>query len=113
VHDGGRKVTLVNRTSGRHVCTSVARYGTNPDAMGSMDAMTTCAWDALGVVRTGDVLGLHSHYDTPEPAAGVMGIMLVYVHPTDDLSEGVPPPDAVARPGESPVPAPAPAAHHH
>ena len=107
LHDGGTRISLVNESTGTHLCTSAARYGTRPGSLGTLDSMTSCVWDSLGAVRNGDVLGLRSAYETAQPASDVMGIMLVYVHPTDDVGGGMPAHDAVTTPvvGGSPPPA--------
>jgi hypothetical protein len=92
VHDGGKWLSLVNSTTGEHVCTSVAGYGTKPAYMGSVESMSTCAWDRLSTVRAGDVLRLNAHYNTTKPEPGVMGIMVILVHETKDLRAGSPSP---------------------
>jgi hypothetical protein len=106
LHDGGTRISLDNDTTGTRLCTSGARYGTRPDSLGTLDAMSACVWDSLGAVRTGDLLSLRSAYEVAEPASDVMGIMLVYVHPTDDVGGGMQAPGAVTSPdvGGSPPP---------
>ncbi len=88
LHDGGVWLGLTNQTTGEHVCTSVAGYGTNPSYVGSVESMSTCAWDRLATVRKGDLLRLNAHYNTAAPAVGVMGIMVILVHETTDLASG-------------------------
>ena len=112
LHSGGKEISLVNESTGNPICTSAARYGTKPGSMGSLDSMSVCAWDALGTVRAGEVLGIHSHYESPEPADDVMGIMLVYVYPTDDLAGGMAAPDSARAPVAPQAPAPPPAHMH-
>jgi hypothetical protein len=112
LHDGGKEITLVNESTGRQVCTSAARYGTRPDSKGSLDSMSACAWDALGVVRAGEALGIHAHYESAQPADDVMGIMLAYVYPTDDLSGGSAAPDSARMPVAPQAPTPPPAHMH-
>jgi len=104
LHDGGKWLGFTNDTTGEHVCTSVAGYGADPSYLGSLDSMTTCIWDRLGVIRVGDILRLNAHYNTTAPATGVMGIMVVFVYETDDLTAGrpspyptEPPPDGAAQ----------------
>ena len=92
VHDGGKWLGLTNQTTGEHVCTSVAGYGTKPEYQGSVESMSTCAWDRLATVRDGDVLHLNAHYNTAQPELGVMGIMVILVHETEDLAAGTPSP---------------------
>jgi hypothetical protein len=111
LHDGGTRISLVNETTGRHVCTSAAAYGTKPAYAGSLESMTACTWDALGTVRSGEVLGIRSFYESAEPADDVMGIMLVMVHPTDDLDGGMPAPETAT--AATPSGSPPPPAHHH
>jgi hypothetical protein len=110
LHDGGKWLGLTNQTTGEHVCTSVAGYGADPSYLGSLDSMTTCVWDRLGVVRAGDVLHLNAHYNTTAPATGVMGIMVVFVHETDDLTAGRPSPYPAEPPPDG---APQAAPHQH
>lgn len=95
VHDGGLRTALSNETSGQHLCTSHAGYGTDPSYAGSVESMTTCIWDRLGTVRAGEVLALDTYYDLNEPRDDVMGIMLAYVYETDDLAGGTPAPTPV------------------
>ena len=95
VHTGGVKVVVTNQTTGRRICTSWAGYGTKPAYMGTIESMSYCSWDALGVVKAGDVLDLESVYDAAEAIPDAMGIMVMHVHLTDDLTGGTPaPPEA-------------------
>ena len=117
VHDGGVRTTLTNATSGRHLCTAWAGYGTKPAYMGTIESMSTCAWDALGTVREGETLDLESVYNASEAADDVMGIMVAYVWETPDLDGGTaPPPEATGQtpaPPTSTPPAKNPHPHHH
>ena len=110
LHDGGEWLGLTNHTTGEHVCTSVAGYGADLRYRGSLDAMSVCAWDRLGTVRAGEVLRLVAHYNTAAPAAGVMGIMVILVHETDDLTSGSPSPYSAQRPRDGDPPR---AGHQH
>jgi hypothetical protein len=110
LHDGGKWLSLVNKTTGEHVCTSVAGYGTKPAYLGSVESMSTCAWDRLGTVRTGEVLRLNAHYNTTQPELGVMGIMVILVHETQDLAAGTPSPYPAEPPPDDGAQA---GAHHH
>lgn len=101
VHDGGIKTVLANESTGHHLCTSYAGYGTNPAYRGSLESMTTCIWDRLGTVRAGEVLALDTYYDLPEARDDVMGIMLAYVYETHDLAGGSPPPASPPPPESS------------
>jgi hypothetical protein len=112
VHNGGRKIDLANETTGQHLCSSYAGYGTKPDYQGSVESMTTCVWDRLGTVRKGEVLSIDTFYDPPEPQADVMGIVLAYVYETDDLSGGTPAPPEGPAPAWPP-PGGVPSGHSH
>jgi hypothetical protein len=105
VHNGGIKIVLANDTTGQHLCTSYAGYGTNPAFAGNIESMTTCTWDRLGTVRAGEVLSIDTYYDPPEAQSDVMGIVLAYVHETDDLDGGTPPPAGVQAPAPAWPPA--------
>jgi hypothetical protein len=116
VHNGGVKIAFANETTGAHLCTSYAGYGTKPAYQGSVESMTTCTWDRLGTVRKGEVLSIDTFYDPPEPQADVMGIVLAYVYETDDLTGGTPaPPEgpAPAWPPPGGVPSGHSHSHHH
>jgi hypothetical protein len=45
-------------------------------------SMSTCTGDPLATVRKGDALTLDSYYDAPMREDGVMGIMIAYLHQT-------------------------------
>ncbi|MGH8998542.1 MAG: hypothetical protein ACRDY7_04040 [Acidimicrobiia bacterium] len=90
VHDGGLRTVLANESTGEQMCTSYAGYGTNPAYMGTVESMTTCGHDRIGVVREGEKLSLDTYYDSPVAQDDVMGIMLAYLHETDDLNGGTP-----------------------
>jgi len=114
VHDGGIKIVLANETSGRHLCTSYAGYGTNPAYQGSVEKMTTCTWDRLGTVRAGEVLSIDTYYDPPAAQPDVMVIVLAYVYETDDLAGGTEPPAGVQAPAPAwPPPGGVPSGHGH
>jgi hypothetical protein len=44
-------------------------------------SMGTCVGDPVATVASGEVVRLHSMYDSPHPADDVMGIMLGYIYP--------------------------------
>ena len=50
--------------------------------MGHLESMSTCAGDPLASIRKGDLIRLHSVYDSPTRQNDVMGIMLLYVDRT-------------------------------
>jgi hypothetical protein len=113
VHDGGIKTVLSNETTGRHLCTSWASYGTKPQSMGTVDSMSVCTWDRLGTVRVGEVLALDTYYQMQEPRSDVMGIMLVYLYETDDLTGGSEPPASMSEPPASRGSPSSGGGHHH
>jgi hypothetical protein len=88
VHDGGIKTVLSNQSTGQPICTSQAGYGKKPAYMGSIESMTTCIHDPVGIVHVGDVLALDTFYNSPTPKPDVMGIMIAYVYQTSDLAAG-------------------------
>ena len=92
VHDGGVKTVLSNETTKQQMCTSVAGYGTKPAFDGSMESMSMCVWDRIGVVRKGEKLGLRAYYDSSQAADDVMGIMIAAIYETNDLAGGTEPP---------------------
>ena len=114
VHNGGIKIVFGNETTGQHLCTSYAGYGTNPAFQGSVESMSTCIWDRLGTVRAGEVLSIDTYYDPPEAQPDVMGIVLAYVYETDDLTGGTEPPPGVQAPAPPwPPPGGVPSGHGH
>jgi hypothetical protein len=114
VHTGGVRTVLTNATTGRHVCTSWAGYGKKPAYQGTIESMSYCSWDSLGVVRAGETLDLESVYDSAEAVPGAMGIMMLHVYETDDLTEPSPAPAEVsgATPPSSAGPPPRHGSHH-
>jgi hypothetical protein len=60
--------------------------------------MTSCVWDRLGTVRTGETLQIAAAYDSPQARNDVMGIMLAYVYETNDLNGGTKAPQSVTNP---------------
>ncbi len=112
VHDGGIKTVLSNESTGRHLCTSYAGYGSKPQYMGSVESMSTCSWDRLGTVRAREVLALDTYYDVPEARSDVMGIMIAYIYETDDLAGGTEPPPSGDPPATSGPPPSGGSGHH-
>lgn len=88
VHAGGVGIVLSNADTRRRMCTSEAAYGTAEPFRSEVTAMSTCIWDRLGTVRRGQRLEIATIYDTPTPLTGVMGILMLAVYETDDLSGG-------------------------
>lgn len=116
VHDGGIRTTLTNASTGQHLCTAWAGYGTDPAYMGHIESMSTCAWDSLGTVREGETLDLEAVYDAPERDPAAMGIMVAFVWETPDLDGGtVPSPEETGRTAPPPTSTPPdnPHPHHH
>jgi hypothetical protein len=44
--------------------------------------MSTCTGNPLARVQRGEIVRLHSMYQSAHAANDVMGIMLAYIHPT-------------------------------
>jgi hypothetical protein len=44
--------------------------------------MSTCTGNPLAAIGQGDIVRLHSMYQSSHPADDVMGIMLLYVKPS-------------------------------
>ena len=80
VHGHGTAVEATNESDGgASICRSVATL----DSMDvhSVLAMSTCTRDPLARVQSGQIVRLHSEYNSTHPAADVMGIMLMYIRP--------------------------------
>jgi hypothetical protein len=121
VHAGGQGLTLDNATMKQRICSSRASYGMDGMSMAGMDgmgetaamkamdgmvtSMSTCSWDSLGVLHRGDDLKLTSLYDAPHALRGVMGIMLIAVYETDNLTGGTAAPASMRRTPTTKVPA--------
>jgi hypothetical protein len=58
---------------------------------GSLDGMSresrATRPSALAVVKQGQIVRLHSIYDSPHAADDVMGIMLGYIHPAPEITD--------------------------
>jgi hypothetical protein len=81
VHGYGVAVEATNESQGgASICKSVATL--DPEDPSHVMEMSTCTGDPLAVVKSGQVVRLHSIYNSPEPADDVMGIMLAYIKPT-------------------------------
>jgi hypothetical protein len=80
LHGHGVAIEATNESrGGQTICKSRA----TPDPMDvhRVLAMSTCTGDPLARVRQGDLVRLHSMYQSSHPADDVMGIMLLYVNP--------------------------------
>jgi hypothetical protein len=82
VHGHGIAVEATNESrGGASICRSVATL--DPTDVHSVLSMSTCVGDpVLARVRTGQVVRLHSEYQSSHPANDVMGIMLAYIRRT-------------------------------
>lgn len=117
VHTGGVRTVLTNVTTGQHICTSWAGYGHKPAYMGTIESMSYCAWDALGLIHKGDTLDLQADYNSAEPVPEAMGIMVMALYQTDDLASSGPAPadasGAVMPPSAGGSPPAGGESHHH
>jgi hypothetical protein len=78
LHNAGRRISATNETAGGTLCTSRASYGSHGGET-MLDGMGTCAGNRLAHISAGDVIRLHSEYNSPTVQNDVMGIMLGYV----------------------------------
>jgi hypothetical protein len=80
VHGEGVAVEATNESQGG---SSICRSDATLDPMDAhvVAAMDSCSGDPLAIVGQGQVVRLHSMYDSAHPANDVMGIMLLYVNP--------------------------------
>jgi hypothetical protein len=81
VHGHGLAVEATNESRGG---TSVCRSVAEPDPADGhrILSMSTCVGTPLATLDRGEVVRLHSEYDSPHAADDVMGIMLAYINPT-------------------------------
>jgi len=81
VHGHGIAVEATNdSTGGTRICRSESTL--DPTNVHRVLAMRTCVGDPLAIVQSGQVVRLHSEYDSSHAASDVMGIMLMYVRPS-------------------------------
>jgi hypothetical protein len=81
VHGHGIAVEATNESrGGASICRSVATL--DPTDVHSVLKMSTCTGDPLAVIKSGEVVRLHSEYNSAHAANDVMGIMLGYIHPS-------------------------------
>ena len=79
VHGHGVAVEATNESrGGASICRSVATL--DPMNVHSVAAMSTCTGDPVATVAQGDLVRLHSEYNSTHAADDVMGIMLGYIH---------------------------------
>jgi hypothetical protein len=80
VHGHGIAVEATNESrGGASICRSVATL--DPLNVHSVLKMSTCTGDPVADVRYGEIVRLHSEYQSAHAADDVMGIMLGYIHP--------------------------------
>jgi hypothetical protein len=113
VHTGGVRTTLTNKSSGQHVCTAWASYGTKPAYMGTIESMSTCVWDGLATLRAGDVLDLEGAYRASEPVPDAMAIMVAYIWETPFPEGGTSAPPEASGNTAAPATSNPPSSHHH
>jgi hypothetical protein len=78
LHGHGVAIEATNQSrGGQLICRSEATL--DPTDVHSVLAMSTCTGDPLATVKEGDVVRLHSMYQSSHPADDVMGIMLAYI----------------------------------
>jgi hypothetical protein len=75
-HDDGVRVEATRGATS--ICDSVAGYGTDPAYLHHISAMSTCSGN-LATLSQGEVVRLHSIYDSPTSQIDVMGIVFMYV----------------------------------
>jgi hypothetical protein len=81
LHGHGVAIEATNESQGgASLCKSNATL--DPSDVHSVRAMSTCSGDPLAILHQGDVVRLHSMYQSSHPADDVMGIMLGYVNPS-------------------------------
>jgi hypothetical protein len=81
VHGHGIAVEATNESrGGASICRSVATL--DPTDVHSVLAMSTCTGDPLVVIKSGEIVRLHSEYNSSHAANDVMGIMLGYINPS-------------------------------
>jgi Stress up-regulated Nod 19 len=80
LHGHGVAIEATNESRGSSsICKSVATL--DPLNVHSVLAMSTCTGDPIARLRQGELVRLHSMYQSSHPADDVMGIMLLYVNP--------------------------------
>ena len=81
LHGHGVAVEATNESRGRaSICRSEATL--DPTDVHAVLAMETCIGDPLATINDGEIVRLHSEYNSTHAADDVMGIMLAYVHRT-------------------------------
>jgi hypothetical protein len=81
VHGHGIAVEATNESrGGASICRSVATL--DPIDVHSVLKMSNCTGDPLAMLQQGQVVRLHSEYNSSHAANDVMGIMLGYINPS-------------------------------
>ena len=81
VYGHGIAVEATNESEGGvSICRSVATP--HPSDPHVIESMTLCVGDPLAIVHQGQVVRLHSEYQSSHAADDVMGIMLAYIYPS-------------------------------
>jgi hypothetical protein len=81
LHGHGVAIEATNESQGgASICKSTATL--DPMDVHSVLSMSTCTGDPLAVVKQGQIVRLHSMYQSTHPADDVMGIMLGYINPS-------------------------------
>ena len=81
LHGHGVFVEATNESEGgTSICKSVATL--DPMDVHSVLGMSTCTGDPLAVIKQGQIVRLHSVYQSSHAADDVMGIMLGYINPS-------------------------------
>jgi Stress up-regulated Nod 19 len=80
LHGHGVAIEATNESQGgASICKSLAKL--DPNDTHSVLEMSTCTGDPVARVRQGEVVRLHSMYQSTHAADDVMGIMLAYINP--------------------------------
>jgi len=80
VHGHGVAVEATNESQGgKSICKSIATL--HPTDAHRVLSMSTCTGDPLARVHRGEIVRLHSMYQSEHATDDVMGIMLAYVNP--------------------------------
>jgi len=91
-HDGTIDIDVVNDTTGRVICESVAGYGESPLYIDPehgdehISSMSTCLGTPVAKVTNGQRVTINAHYDMAKQDDGQMGIVMAFVGPP--LSSG-------------------------
>jgi hypothetical protein len=84
LHGHGVAIEATKGTDANHdvnvICRSNAQL--DPSDPHVVMSMGSCTGTPLATLASGDIVRLHSMYNSSHPADDVMGIMLLYVHPT-------------------------------